>query len=179
MQSGQLYKLSVNLSTKNFLFADLVSKLRHILKEERFPSELLIIEVTESILVEDFQTVSTMMWELRAMGILIAADDFGTGYSSLSYLHRLPFTSVKLDRSFVSSLEHTPAILRSVLELAGQLGLSVVAEGVETARQAAALAEMRCTFAQGYYFEKPLSEAGMHARAEQRQRMYLSRKPQG
>lgn len=133
MQSGQLYKLSVNLSTKNFLFADLVSKLRHILKEERFPSESLIIEVTESILVEDFQTVSTMTWELRAMGILIAAADFGTGYSSLSYLHRLPFTSVKLDRSFVSSLEYAPAILRSVLELAGQLGLgpSVVAEGVE------------------------------------------------
>lgn len=131
VQSGQLYKLSVNLSTKNFLFADLVSKLRHILKEERFPSESLIIEVTESILVEDFQTVSTMTWELRAMGILIAADDFGTGYSSLSYLHRLPFTSVKLDRSFVSSLEYAPAILRSVLELAGQLGLSVVAEGVE------------------------------------------------
>ena len=131
VQSGQLYKLNVNLSTKNFLFADLVSKLRHILKEERFPSESLIIEVTESSLVEDFQTVSTMMWELRAMGILIAAEDFGTGYSSLSYLHRLPFTSVKLDRSFVSSLEYAPAILRSVLELAGQLGLSVVAEGVE------------------------------------------------
>lgn len=155
-RDGRLYRLNFNLSARNFEHDDLLESLQTILQEEHFPPDHLAVEVTESILVQNFRLVSQILWELRNLGVMIAADDFGTGYSSLSYLHRLPFTSLKLDRSFIVAADHSSAFLRPVLELAQLLKMRVIAEGVETEAQLAVLTEIGCQFAQGYLFYRPM-----------------------
>jgi EAL domain-containing protein (putative c-di-GMP-specific phosphodiesterase class I) len=122
----------------------------------------LIVEITEGVLIEDFPAVSRSVQSLRAQGIRFALDDFGTGYSNLSYLCSLDVDSVKIDRCFVSNLDHVSSnrkVIQAVVGLGAGLGFSVVAEGIETAGQASELAKLGCNRGQGFLYAKPMSGA--------------------
>ena len=116
------------------------------------------LEVTETSLVDDKEAAFTTLRALKVLGVSIALDDFGTGYSSLAYLHEFPFDKIKIDRSFVQSCEarkQSAAVINAVLGLAAELGMSTIAEGVETAAQLALLSEKGCNEAQGFYIGRP------------------------
>src|SRR5205823_4650836 len=118
----------------------------------------LVLEITESVLMEDTDTTSQRLGELRELGVRIAIDDFGTGYSSLGYLRRFPVDILKVDKSFIDGVAdgpHESALARAVIKLAATLHLDAVAEGVANRRQLATLRRLRCRFAQGYYFARP------------------------
>jgi EAL domain-containing protein (putative c-di-GMP-specific phosphodiesterase class I) len=120
----------------------------------------LCLEITEGVLMEDVDSAMQELHSLRNLGVELSIDDFGRGYSSLSYLKQLPIARVKLDRLFVDDLGHDPqtsAIAGAVVDLVHALGLTVVAEGVETAKQLEALQTLGCDMAQGYYFARPQS----------------------
>src|SRR5205807_13903 len=122
------------------------------------PSRL-ILEITETSVMSDAEYAMQVLNRLAAMGLTLAIDDFGTGYSSLSYLKRLPVDEVKIDKSFVLNMQHDEndaVIVRSIIDLAGNLGLRVVAEGVETTSTWDALRDMGCDIAQGYVISRPL-----------------------
>jgi diguanylate cyclase (GGDEF)-like protein/PAS domain S-box-containing protein len=147
--------MSVNVSAVQLHNPGFTDLLRDVLETAGLPPSLLTIELTESVLV-DHDRVVRILEELRAIGVRIAIDDFGTGYSSLSYLQKFPVTSVKVDRSFVGELTNgDPGLVRSVIALAEALGLTTVAEGVETAGQLAALAALDCDLTQGFYIGYP------------------------
>lgn len=151
--------VSVNLSAKQFLQPDLVDRIAGFLREFAIPPGILKLEITESTVMKNHATTAEMLIRMRSLGISISLDDFGTGYSSLSYLHRFPVDTLKIDRSFIIGLGKqgdSVEIVRTILSLANHLRLDVVAEGVETAEQLALLRELRCDYAQGYYFAKPL-----------------------
>jgi EAL domain-containing protein (putative c-di-GMP-specific phosphodiesterase class I) len=152
-------QVSVNLSARQFREHDLVESVRAILAETELPPASLILEITESGLMQRTEgTVSTLA-ELRTLGTHLAIDDFGTGYSSLSYLERFPVDSLKIDRSFIagmSAVGDRPAIARAIVELGRTLGLKVVAEGIEERDQAAWLVSLGCPLGQGYLFSRPL-----------------------
>jgi EAL domain-containing protein (putative c-di-GMP-specific phosphodiesterase class I) len=117
------------------------------------------LEVTETVILSSESVATRVIDELLALGVQLALDDFGTGYSSLSYLQRYAFSKVKVDRSFVAGMEAKPAnlaIIRAIVKLAGDLGIAVVAEGVETEAQAATLRAEGCGYLQGFLFGKPL-----------------------
>jgi len=151
--------ISVNLSRRQLAHADLVHYVRRLLHETGSEPSRLMLEITESAIMEDAEDAARTFATLRAMGIRIAIDDFGTGYSSLSLLQRFPIDVVKVDRSFVGELDSTSSdgsqVLRAITSLASNLGLDVVAEGVERADQVALLQELECTYGQGYYFSYP------------------------
>jgi EAL domain-containing protein (putative c-di-GMP-specific phosphodiesterase class I) len=152
--------MSVNLSVKQFMQPTLVDNIRKLLQELHLPAETLQLELTESSVMTDPHTAISMLKEIKAQGICLAIDDFGTGYSSLSYLHRFPLNTVKIDRSFTSAMSNGGdgiQIIKTIMPLASNLGFDVVAEGVETSEQVMLLKELRCKYAQGYYFSKPLS----------------------
>jgi EAL domain-containing protein (putative c-di-GMP-specific phosphodiesterase class I) len=156
---NMMLQLSVNLSARQLQDTNLVGLVRRVVHETGLPAHQLTLEVTESILLRDVVGSIDQLEALRRMGIQIAIDDFGTGYSSLSYLQRLPVDSVKIDRSFVSDVAsgaRAGAFVRAILQLCRTLELRTVAEGVETAAQAAALRRLRCDLAQGFYFAHPL-----------------------
>jgi len=158
--SDQNLFLSVNLSWKQFADRLLVDRIKNILFETRFSPDRLKLEITESVFFEYQQAAIDMLISLRDMGIELNIDDFGTGYSNLSYLSTLPISSLKIDRSFVSMFDQTgsnPAIVQTIIMLARNLGLSVVAEGVETAMQCEELIKLGCNSAQGFYFARPMS----------------------
>ncbi|HLF40369.1 MAG TPA: EAL domain-containing protein, partial [Acidimicrobiia bacterium] len=151
--------LSVNLSARQLSTGVFVGTVRRILEETGLAPERLCLEITESVLMEDVETSIDALLGLKALGVRLAVDDFGTGYSSLSYLRRFPIDVVKLDRSFVAGLGVDPAataIVSAVVNLSHALGLTVVAEGVETEEQLVALRALRCDRAQGYYWSRPL-----------------------
>jgi len=157
--------ISVNLSVKQFLQPNLVSDIEGLLRELAFPPESLKLEITESTVMGDPIAAVEMLLQIKALGIRLAIDDFGTGYSSLSYLHRFPLDTLKIDRSFISGIcegGEGMEIARTIMPLASNLRLDVVAEGVETIEQVALLRKLRCKFAQGFYFSRPLAakEAG-------------------
>jgi len=157
--------ISVNLSVKQFLQPNLVSDIKGLLRELAFPPESLKLEITESTVMGDPSAAVEMLLQIKALGIRLAIDDFGTGYSSLSYLHRFPLDTLKIDRSFISGMcegGEGMEIARTIMPLANNLRLDVVAEGVETIEQVAFLRKLHCKFAQGFYFSKPLAaeEAG-------------------
>src|SRR5437660_1257585 len=157
--------ISVNLSVKQFLQPNLVSEIKGLLRELAFPPESLKLEITESTVMGDPSAAVEMLLQIKALGIRLAIDDFGTGYSSLSYLHRFPLDTLKIDRSFISGMcegGEGMEIARTIMPLANNLRLDVVAEGVETIEQVAFLRKLHCKFAQGFYFSKPLAaeEAG-------------------
>ncbi len=157
--SGTPLAVSVNLSPRNLMDADLAADVRRILADAGLPPGSLIVEVTESAVTADHQRASAILSELRASGIRVAIDDFGTGYSSLTRLRQLPVDEIKLDRSFVGRIEHDQddrAIVRSVIGLAHDLGLTVVAEGVETRACWDWLAQHGCDEAQGYLMGRPM-----------------------
>ena len=150
--------LSVNVSGTQFMQPDLVEQVRRILEETGFDPRLLQLEITESSVIENTETVTQMLVQLRALGVRLSMDDFGTGYSSLSYLHRFPIHTLKIDRSFISSCGRGDEneIVRTIIMLARNMGMDVVAEGVETEQQLASLKDLRCEFGQGFFFSHPL-----------------------
>ena len=154
--------VSVNLSGKELMSPDLVARIERVLADARLTPARLNLEITESLLIEQPEAVIERLGELRTLGIRICIDDFGTGYSSLSYLHRLPVTTLKVDRSFVTRMSEPGdhcEIVRTIVTLAHALHLDVVAEGVETPSHAAALKALGCEYAQGYLYAKPLPPA--------------------
>jgi EAL domain-containing protein (putative c-di-GMP-specific phosphodiesterase class I) len=152
--------VAVNLSSRQFLRRDFLNFVHQMLEESGLPPRHLKMEITESALMENIDTVAHTLSELRDIGIRISIDDFGTGYSSLSYLHRLPLNTLKVDRSFITDMEikqENQEIVRAIVTLAHNLHLNVVAEGIETTTQLARCRELNCEFAQGHYFSKALT----------------------
>ena len=138
--------VSVNLSGKQFLQPDLLEQMREVLRETGLDPRGLKLEITESVVMENIETATRTLEQLRALGVELSIDDFGTGYSSLSYLQRFPVSTLKIDRSFVSRMtesEGTAEIVRTIMTLAQNLGMDVVAEGVETEGQRAQLRALR------------------------------------
>jgi len=158
--------ISVNVSGKQFTQSNLIEQVDQILQETGLPPTSLKLEITESVLVENAEAAAAVICHLRAMGIQFSIDDFGTGYSSLSYLHRLPIDTLKIDRSFVNNVDCEPEkieIIRTIVALAWNLGMNVVAEGVETKTQMYQLQALKSEYAQGYFFSKPTDSEAAEA----------------
>jgi diguanylate cyclase (GGDEF)-like protein/PAS domain S-box-containing protein len=151
--------VSVNLSVKQFARPDLADHVRTAIKEFGLDPAALRLEITETVLLDSSPSATDQLEQLHKEGFRIYLDDFGTGYSSLSYLHRFPVHTLKIDRSFVGGMKADGGgreIIRTIVALAQNLDLHVIAEGVETAMQRDALRELQCEFAQGYMFSKPV-----------------------
>ncbi len=162
-QAGRQWTLSVNVSPRQFRSPDFVDCVSHALKETGADARGLILEVTEGLLIENWQDAVSRMSELVALGLRFSIDDFGTGYSSLAYLKKLPLYELKIDRTFVRDTPGDPndtAIVEAILSVSQHLGLRVVAEGVETEEQAAFLTSHGCQCLQGFLYARPTSLAG-------------------
>ncbi len=159
-QSGaQPLRLSINISAVQFQRGDLAETVRLVLADTGFSPDLLCLELTESMLMSDTSHAQLKLQELRDLGVSLSLDDFGTGYSSLAYLSRLPVQELKVDQSFVRRLHDTPsdtAVVNTIIAMAQELGLELVAEGVETEEQKNHLVGRSCTTIQGFLFSKPL-----------------------
>lgn len=152
-------QVSVNISARQFRHKDLVREVSRVLSQTGLAPACLILEVTESLVMDDVSSTLSVLRELKALGVELAIDDFGTGYSSLSYLKRFPADYLKIDRSFIADLSKESGdavIVEATTRLSHALGLQVIAEGVETLEQLVHLRKMGCEAAQGYYFSKPL-----------------------
>ncbi len=153
------FTVAVNLSARQFQQPDQVNEIRSVLEVTGLHPSQLCLEITESLAMADIDHTIRTLTDLKSLGVRLAIDDFGTGYSSLNYLKLLPVDFVKLDRAFVQDLESDPvdvAIVSAVMELARAVGMTVVAEGVETAGQLARLSMMGCPLVQGYYLARPM-----------------------
>ncbi|HYO61569.1 MAG TPA: EAL domain-containing protein, partial [Actinomycetota bacterium] len=153
------FKVAVNLSVKNLMDVDLPRQIQALLGTSRLASDALQLEITESSIMEDPERAIEVLTRLHEMGIGIAIDDFGTGYSSLAYLRRLPVDEMKIDRSFVRGMmssENDAVIVRSVIDLGRNLGLVVVAEGIEDRESMERLEALGCTVGQGYFIARPM-----------------------
>jgi EAL domain-containing protein (putative c-di-GMP-specific phosphodiesterase class I) len=152
--------VAVNLSPVQFRKQGLVDTVAAALAASGLAPHRLELEITESVLLQNSEANLAELHALRALGLRVAMDDFGTGYSSLGYLRSFPFDKIKIDRSFVSDLPdevQSTAIIRAVMALGRNLGITTLAEGVETARQLAALRAEGCDMVQGYFFGKPMA----------------------
>ena len=150
--------VSVNLSNKQFTCSTLADQVKRTLSQTHLSPTCLNLEVTETVVTENAEQACATLRELRALGVHLSIDDFGTGYSSLSYLHRFPVHTLKIDRSFISNMEtgdENSAIVRTIISLAENLGMNVIAEGIETDAQRLRLKSFRCNHAQGYFFARP------------------------
>ena len=159
--AGVTLRLSVNLSTRDLMDQDLPAKIEALMAPLKVPAETLCLEITESAIMDDPERALSTLEHLHAMGFKLSIDDFGTGYSSLAYLKRLPVDELKIDKSFVMAMERDlddARIVRSTIELAHNLGLTVVAEGLETIKAWAMLARLGCDEGQGYYISKPMPQ---------------------
>jgi diguanylate cyclase (GGDEF)-like protein len=159
-RAGQPIRVAVNLSARNLAEDDLVATIKNLLAQRGLPPRFLEVELTETTVMANPAQSAQVMDQLSAIGVLICIDDFGTGHSSLSYLTTLPAHQLKIDRSFIGAMEIEPSavtVVRAILDLARALGLSVVAEGVETATAAERLRRMSCPIAQGYLYSRPLA----------------------
>jgi diguanylate cyclase (GGDEF)-like protein len=155
-------RMAVNLSGRQFTEPGLVDLVRRILAETGLDPGHLELEITESVLMQDTDEAIATIEALRADGVQLAIDDFGTGYSSLVYLKQLPVSRLKIAQDFVRGIHHDArdaAIAESVIALGRSLGLDIVAEGVETAQQAAALEKLRCPLVQGFHYDRPLDHS--------------------
>jgi diguanylate cyclase (GGDEF)-like protein/PAS domain S-box-containing protein len=151
--------VSVNLSVKQFNQPGLVENIANLLQEFQLPPRCLKLEITESVFSDNIEAAVGLLTQLRELGVQLSIDDFGTGYSSLSYLQRFPIDTLKIDRSFVTQMmenEENLAIVRTIVALAQNLGMDVVAEGVETEDQLKLLRKLECENGQGYLFSTPL-----------------------
>ena len=151
--------VSVNLSVKQFNQPGLVENIANLLQEFKLPPRCLKLEITESVFSDNIEAAVGLLTQLRELGVQLSIDDFGTGYSSLSYLQRFPIDTLKIDRSFVTQMmenEENLAIVRTIVALAQNLGMDVVAEGVETEEQLKLLRKLECQNGQGYLFSTPL-----------------------
>jgi diguanylate cyclase len=152
-------RVSVNVSAVQFAQPRLLEVVSEALRASGLPPASLVLEITESSLMNDIGAAVAMLRALKRMGVQVAVDDFGTGYSSLSYLKRLPIDILKVDKSFVRDLGHNredAAIVRAIIALASSLGLSTIAEGVEDTAQEALLREAGCDFVQGFHYGRPV-----------------------
>ncbi len=152
-------RVSINLSAGQFSQPDLVERIAAVLEENEVAAHHVGLEMTESSLMADSETAYKTMQQLRRMGVGLHMDDFGTGYSSLNHLHRFPFDTLKIDRSFIqrmTSQRGSQEIVSAIIHLAHSLKMNVVAEGIENASQMKFLQSLGCQFGQGYYFAKPL-----------------------
>jgi EAL domain-containing protein (putative c-di-GMP-specific phosphodiesterase class I)/CRP-like cAMP-binding protein len=151
--------VNVNLSGKQFEENDLTDRLSQIVRDSASNPGSIKFEITESLLMSNPDLAEASLNQLKESGVHLAIDDFGTGYSSLSYLHRFPFDTLKIDRSFVSTMlqnRKSNEIVKSLVDLSHNLGMSVVAEGVETEFEEQMLRDYRCEFAQGFYYARPM-----------------------
>jgi len=153
-------RLAINISPRQLLDPEFIDKVQQLLEKHVLSAELIEFEITENVLVQDFERISTILHTLAELGISFSIDDFGTGYSSLSYLKRLPIDVLKIDKSFIdhcTTAGNDQAIVRSILSICTELGLTSVAEGVETLQQQQLLQTMGCDLLQGYLFSRPVS----------------------
>ncbi|MDY6938749.1 MAG: EAL domain-containing protein [Cyanobacteriota bacterium] len=153
-------KMSVNLSGRQFAQVDLIDQIDRILRATQLDGSNLKLEVTESAIVDNYDSATAILLQLKDRNIHLCMDDFGTGYSSLSYLHRFPLDTLKIDRSFVSPIQaggEKAEILQTIITLAHNLGMNAIAEGVETPIQCETLHRLGCEFGQGYFFSKPVN----------------------
>ncbi|WP_414517804.1 EAL domain-containing protein [Nostoc sp. PCC 9305] len=160
--TNSLEKISVNLSVKQFSQRDLIEQIGEILHSTGLDASSLMLEITESAIMENGDEANAALSEFRKMGIKLSIDDFGTGYSSLSRLHSFPISVLKIDRSFVSPIDTNGKnleIIETIITLAHKLGMDVTAEGVETKEQLAFLKKLNCEYGQGYFFSRPLDKA--------------------
>jgi diguanylate cyclase (GGDEF)-like protein len=156
---GLTLRASINVSVRDLHTGEIVDRLAERLRHDGVGPDQVQLEITEGALMADPRRVMTTLRRLERLGIALSLDDFGTGYSSMQHLRRLPLAEVKIDRSFVMGMAEDPddeAIVRSIIELAGSLGLRVVAEGVEDERTFLMLARMRCEVAQGWFYARPM-----------------------
>jgi diguanylate cyclase (GGDEF)-like protein len=157
---GAEVSVAVNLSMQNLIDLRLPNDLARLLTSWRLPPGSLELEITESTIMADHRRAMTILSRLNKMGVTLTVDDFGTGYSSLAYLQSLPVSSIKIDKSFVMQMAEDPGnatIVQSTIDLGHNLGLKVVAEGVEDAESYNTLAALGCDYAQGYFLSRPLS----------------------
>ena len=160
---GAMVGIAVNVSAVQLFRDDFVATVRGVLERTGLEPSRLKLELTESSLLADIEETIRKMRELRAMGVELLIDDFGTGYSCLSYLGRLPFTSLKIDRSFVHELNrgnHAGRMVSTLVTLAKEFGMNVIAEGIETAEQFDAVTACGCDEAQGYWLGHPARNPG-------------------
>ena len=154
--------ISVNLSTKQFSQPTLIDQVRQLLSHPELEGNPvnLKLEITESVIMENADAAKAMLEQLKQMGVQLLIDDFGTGYSSLSYLHRLPIDTVKIDQSFISQMStdnESAEIVRAIVSLAHNLGMNVIAEGIELTEQLHQLKSLGAEYGQGFLFAKPLN----------------------
>lgn len=165
--------VSVNISGRQFGQPNLIEHIQQVLQATGLEARSLKLEITESVLMDNAETATAILLQLKALGIQLHMDDFGTGYSSLSYLHRFPVDTLKIDRSFISRMGINEdndiegiSIVQTIVTLAQNLGIGVTAEGIETAEQLAQLKELKCTCGQGYFFFPPLDSKSAEALIE-------------
>ena len=165
--------MSVNLSAKQVPESNLVDQIREILEETHVEARHLKLEITETTVMENAELAAQLFKRLKALGVQLSIDDFGTGYSSLGYLHRFPLDTLKIDRSFVGRIGEAAEnieIVRTIVSLADNMGMDVVAEGIETLGQLAQLRKLNCQYGQGYLFARPADATAIDA--------WISHKPQ-
>lgn len=170
-------RLSVNLSGKQVAQPDLIEQITGVLQRTNLDARYLKLEITESVLMENAEAAADMFKRLRALGLQLSIDDFGTGYSSLSYLHRFPVNYLKIDRSFVSRMSDSGEnfeIVKTVALLAHNLGMEVIAEGIETDEQLQKLRALECRYGQGYFFSKPVDKEAAGALLLNKERWQVS-----
>jgi EAL domain-containing protein (putative c-di-GMP-specific phosphodiesterase class I) len=160
------FTMAVNLSARQLTSPELLDDVEQALHDAGLAPSALVLEMTETSLVQDAPLAAARLHQLRALGVRLAIDDFGTGYSSLSYLRQFPVDILKIDRSFIATItqdDRAPAIVRGLLDLAATLGLDTVAEGIELDVQHQHLREGRCAFGQGFLFARPMTSEQAHA----------------
>jgi EAL domain-containing protein (putative c-di-GMP-specific phosphodiesterase class I) len=173
--AGTMLNIAVNLSASNLAEDDLPELVARLLAEHGLPANRVVLEVTESAIIPDPERAAAIVRRLVDLGVDIALDDFGTGWSSMSRLLELPIAALKVDRSFVADLPHGPgaAIVQAATGLGHELGMFVVAEGIETAEQLARTVEIGCDVGQGYLMSVPLRPEQVPAVAVRRVQEWL------
>jgi EAL domain-containing protein (putative c-di-GMP-specific phosphodiesterase class I) len=157
---GVELNVAINLSARDLLNRDLAVIIARLLQQYKVDAGWLVLEITESAIMQDAERALDMLLVLSGMGLSLSIDDFGTGYSSMEYLKKLPVSELKIDRSFVKNLandQEDQIIVRSAIDLGHNLGMTIVAEGVEDEKSLAVLKAHHCDLAQGYLFSPPLS----------------------
>jgi EAL domain-containing protein (putative c-di-GMP-specific phosphodiesterase class I) len=166
--------MAVNLSARQVARPEIVDDVRQILAETGLDPSTLILEITESVMMQDMEMAIARLTELKSLGVQLAIDDFGTGYSSLNYVRRFPVDILKVDKSFIDGVTdggESSALTAAVIELAGILNLKPVAEGIERADQLERLLDMRCDLGQGFLFAKPLPNTDLEGLLDERRQM--------
>ena len=166
IQSGRSVAVSVNISANNLLDNSFIERLSEVLRRSGVPARLLELEITETAVIRHPETILRRLQQIRDLGVTLSIDDFGTGYTSLSYLKQLPVQQLKIDKTFIMNLTSDSAdqrIVRSAIQLAHGFGMTVVAEGVESAAVASQLLEYGCDYAQGFHLGRPQAVASIEA----------------